>query len=77
VGLENVVAFHANDSKTAYNSRHDRHENIGEGYIGLQGFKNLAKEKCLNGKAWLLEVPGFDDMGPDKKNVDILRSCFS
>jgi deoxyribonuclease-4 len=43
VGIKNVVALHANDSKTAFNSRHDRHENIGEGFIGLQGFKNLGK----------------------------------
>ena len=76
VGLENVVALHVNDSKTVFNSHHDRHENIGEGYIGLQGFKNLAKEKRLNHTAWLLEVPGFDNEGPDKKNVDILKACF-
>jgi deoxyribonuclease-4 len=76
VGIENVVALHVNDSKTKYLSNHDRHENLGEGYIGLAGFKNLAKEKRLWDKAWLLEVPGFDNMGPDKKNVDMLRGLF-
>ncbi|MBI2035108.1 MAG: deoxyribonuclease IV [Candidatus Liptonbacteria bacterium] len=76
VGLENIVALHVNDSKSAFNSRHDRHENIGEGHIGLEGFKNLAREKRLHHAAWILEVPGFDDMGPDKKNVDLLKSCF-
>lgn len=76
IGLENVVAVHANDSKTTWNSHNDRHENIGEGHIGLTGFKELAKEKRLWDKAWLLEVPGFKDEGPDKKNVDILKSCF-
>ncbi|TSA46447.1 deoxyribonuclease IV [bacterium] len=76
VGLPNVVAIHANDSKTPWNSHNDRHENIGEGHIGLAGFKELAKEKRLWDKAWLLEVPGFKDEGPDKKNIDILRSCF-
>ena len=76
VGLSNVLALHINDSKTEFNSKHDRHENIGEGYIGLAGFKNLAKEKRLYDKAWLLEVPGFDNAGPDNKNIDILRSCF-
>lgn len=74
VGLENVVAFHVNDSKTPFLSNHDRHENLGEGYIGLDGFKNFAKEKRTWDKAWLLEVPGFDNMGPDKRNVDILKS---
>ncbi|MBI5420863.1 MAG: deoxyribonuclease IV [Parcubacteria group bacterium] len=76
IGLENVVALHVNDSKTVFNSHHDRHENIGEGYIGLEGFKNIAAEKRLHNKAWILEVPGFDGNGPDKRNVDILKSCF-
>lgn len=76
VGLERIEALHINDSKTAYNSHHDRHENLGEGFIGISGFKNLAKEKRLAHAAWILEVPGFANEGPDKKNVDILRSCF-
>jgi deoxyribonuclease-4 len=76
IGLENLVALHANDSKTLFNSHHDRHENIGEGHIGLVGFKNLAKEKRIAHTAWLLEVPGFDGEGPDKKNVDILKKLF-
>lgn len=76
VGLENVVALHVNDSKTKFLSNHDRHANLGEGYIGLDGFRNLAKEKRLWDKAWLLEVPGFANLGPDKENVDILKSLF-
>lgn len=75
-GLENLVALHVNDSKTLFNSRHDRHENLGEGYIGLAGFRVLAKQKELSHAAWILEVPGFTNEGPDKKNVDLLKSCF-
>ena len=51
-------------------------ENIGEGFIGMSGFKNLAKEKRLHSKHWMLEVPGFAGEGPDAKNVTRLRSCF-
>ncbi len=76
VGLEHILALHANDSKTPFNSRNDRHENIGQGFIGLDGFKALAQEKRLLHTSWLLEVPGFDNLGPDKKNVDILKKCF-
>ena len=75
VGLKNIVVIHANDSKTIFNSHHDQHQNLGEGYIGLAAFKNLFKEKRLRDKDWILEVPGFDDMGPDKKNMEILRAC--
>ncbi len=77
IGLDNIVVIHANDSKTEANSCHDQHENIGQGKIGLTGFKNLAKEKRLRSKDWILEVPGFDRAGPDRKNIIILRSCFS
>lgn len=76
IGLKNLSALHLNDSKTDYNSHHDRHENIGQGFIGLTGFKNLAKEKRLLSKDWILEVPGFDNQGPDKKNLDLVKSFF-
>lgn len=76
IGLENLVAMHINDSKSEFNSHHDRHENLGKGKIGLEGFRNFAKEKSLHDKAWLLEVPGFDDLGPDRPNLEILESCF-
>jgi len=76
IGMESLVALHINDSKTKFGSGSDRHENLGEGEIGLSGFKTLAKEKRLQHTSWILEVPGFDDMGPDKRNLDILRGCF-
>ncbi len=76
IGLEHMIALHINDSKTTYESHHDRHENIGEGYIGRKGFEMLAQEKRIFDKAWLLEVPGFDNEGPDKKNIEILHSLF-
>lgn len=69
--------MHANDSKTKYNSQHDQHENIGKGYIGLEGFKNLAKEKRIAHMSLFLEVPGYDGNGPDKRNMDTLKKCFS
>ncbi|MGZ3789024.1 MAG: deoxyribonuclease IV [Bacteriovorax sp.] len=77
IGLKNLVVLHANDSKTPYNSHHDLHENIGRGHIGLEGFRNLAKEKRIQNLPWILEVPGFGvKKGPDKKNIQILNSCF-
>ena len=76
IGIENLVALHTNDSKTKFGSGSDRHENLGEGEIRLSGFRSLAKEKRLANTSWILEVPGFDNMGPDKRNLDILKSCF-
>lgn len=74
IGFANIAAFHINDSKTVAGSCHDRHENIGEGHIGLDGFKNLAADKRMKDMPWLMEVPGFEDEGPDERNVDILKS---
>jgi len=76
IGMENLVALHVNDSKTKFGSGSDRHENLGEGEIGLEGFRNLAKEQRLGHASWILEVPGFDGMGPDKRNLDILKGLF-
>jgi deoxyribonuclease-4 len=77
IGLDAILVIHANDSKTDFNSGLDRHANIGQGYIGLDGFGALAREKGLWDKDWILEVPGFAGHGPDKRNLELLRSCFS
>ena len=77
IGLTQLVALHANDSKTKFASHHDQHANIGQGFIGLAGFKNLARESRVNKLPWLLETPGFDEMGPDAKNVALLNNCFT
>jgi deoxyribonuclease-4 len=73
VGLNNIFLFHINDSKTVASSLSDRHANIGEGHIGKDGFENLMSFNKIKKIPWILEVPGFDEKGPDKKNVDILK----
>ncbi|MBI4311594.1 MAG: deoxyribonuclease IV, partial [Chloroflexi bacterium] len=73
VGLANLAAVHANDSKQALASGVDRHENIGEGHIGLDGFLNILRHPAFRDVPFLLEVPGFENKGPDKRNVDILK----
>jgi deoxyribonuclease-4 len=73
IGLENLVAVHANDSKIALGGGVDRHDNIGEGHIGLAGFETIMAHKAFRNVPFLLEVPGFEKQGPDKPNVDILK----
>ena len=75
-GIENLVAIHANDSRTLQGSHHDQHGNIGEGHIGMGGFHALARGKKFWHAAWLLEVPGFSGAGTDAKNIERLKSCF-
>lgn len=73
VGFEWLVAIHANDSKTVLGARRDRHENIGQGYIGEEAFARMLSDKHLRKQPWLLEVPGFENKGPDRRNIEILR----
>lgn len=77
IGIANLVCLHANDSKSDLNSKVDRHENIGFGKIGKNGFINILKQPLLKDKPFILEVPGFGGGGPDKKNVEILRKLKS
>lgn len=74
IGWSRLVAVHANDSKTPFNSGKDRHENIGEGSIGIKAFGRMLKVKELRAVPWILEVPGFESKGPDRKNIEILRT---
>lgn len=73
VGWDRIVAIHANDSKFEVGLNKDRHENIGEGFIGEVGFRNILTSKHFQEKPFILEVPGFDDNGPDMKNLERLR----
>ncbi len=73
IGLANLVAVHANDSKTPFGSGKDRHENIGQGSIGKAGFRNVLTHSAFRRLPFLLEVPGFGGGGPDAKNVKILK----
>lgn len=74
IGLEKLVVIHANDSKADLGTNKDRHENIGEGYIGMNGFGNILANKSLQNIPMILEVPGFSNTGPDKQNLDLLKS---
>ena len=78
IGLEHLAVVHANDSKVELGGLRDRHENIGEGHIGVVGFEAITAHPAFQGKALLLEVPGFEDedgksAGPDLENINRLK----
>jgi deoxyribonuclease-4 len=74
VGLEKLAAVHANDSKVPLAGGLDRHENIGDGHIGRDGFANIISHPAFAEVPFFLEVPGYDDHGPDKPNMDTLKA---
>jgi deoxyribonuclease-4 len=73
IGLENLAAVHANDSKQPCGSGVDRHDNIGEGLIGEVGFEAIMSNPAFRGVPFFLEVPGYDGKGPDQRNVEALK----
>ncbi|MGI9252604.1 MAG: deoxyribonuclease IV, partial [Thermomicrobiales bacterium] len=75
VGLDRIKAFHLNDSKNPLGSRKDRHDNIGEGEIGLDAFANIMNDPRFAGRAGILETPKTEDGdGEDTRNMAALRA---
>ncbi|MBG0790627.1 MAG: deoxyribonuclease IV [Desulfovibrionaceae bacterium] len=73
VGLSRLKFFHVNDSKTEFGSRRDRHEHIGQGHIGLAGFRNLMRDPRFAEVPKTLETPKGTDLEDDVRNLNILR----
>lgn len=71
LGLKNIRLIHANDSKTPLGSHVDRHEHIGKGHIGKEGFRRILTHPRLRGKPFICETPR-DEPGDDRRNVQAL-----
>jgi deoxyribonuclease-4 len=75
VGLEQIQAFHLNDSKRELGSRVDRHAHIGEGCLGLEPFRLLLNDRRFRHVPMYLETPKGtrDGMNLDVINLRTLR----
>ena len=73
IGLKRLYLLHLNDSKTPLGSRKDRHWHIGEGYIGLEGFRTLVNHPLLRHLPGIMETPRKDTV-EDLKNMEVIRS---
>jgi deoxyribonuclease IV len=73
IGLKRLVAFHINDSKKGLGSKVDRHEHIGKGTIGKEGFKLLMQDSRFATVPKILETPKGEDLKEDKMNLAVLR----
>jgi deoxyribonuclease-4 len=76
IGLKRLKCFHMNDSKKVLGSRVDRHEHIGKGFIGLDGFNNIMNEKKLERIPKILETPKGKDQLEDIENLKTLKSLI-
>jgi len=76
IGLDRLIAFHVNDSKRELGSHVDRHEHIGKGKIGLEGFRLLMNDTRFERIPKILETPKEEDMKEDVENMMVLRSLL-
>ena len=76
IGLERLKCFHMNDSKKPLGSKVDRHEHIGKGFIGLEGFKNIMNDKRLTKIPKILETPKGKEQLEDLENLKVLKSLI-
>lgn len=75
IGLKRLSLLHLNDGRGSLGSHLDRHEHIGKGKIGIQGFKNLLGHPCFRGLPLILETPK-DSPDADRKNLRRIRKIF-
>ncbi len=73
IGLRRLHLLHLNDSKTPLGSRKDRHWHIGEGCIGLEGFRRIVNHPRLAHLPGIMETPRKDTV-EDLKNMKVIRS---
>jgi deoxyribonuclease-4 len=76
IGLEHLRFFHINDSKKELGSRVDRHEHIGKGKIGLEGFRLLLNDPRFKNHPMVLETPKEKDLKEDIENLKVLKSLI-
>lgn len=77
VGIERIKFFHLNDSKKGLESRVDRHEHIGQGEIGIEGFRNLLNDPRFANHPMTLETPKGKNLQEDRDNLATLRELIT
>lgn len=75
VSLDRVKMFHFNDTQIPLGGRRDRHWHIGDGLIGLSGFKALLAHPGVRNKTAILETPGEE--ADDQRNMTAIRSLLA
>ncbi|MBA3377986.1 MAG: deoxyribonuclease IV [Chloroflexia bacterium] len=76
IGLERLKVIHLNDSKNPLGSNKDRHDHIGAGEIGLEGFRQFVNDPRLAGLPGILETEKDDAGENDRRNLATLRSLI-
>ena len=71
IGIERLRALHLNDSKNPLGAHKDRHEKLGEGFIGLAAFERIVNHPRLRGLPMILETP--NELDGYRREIALLR----
>ena len=74
IGLDKLVVFHINDSKTKFKSNKDRHENIGYGDLGFKILNNIVHHPKFINIPKILETPYVNNKPPYKYEIDMFKN---
>ncbi len=74
IGLERLKAIHLNDSMNPLGSHKDRHQKIGQGYIGLDAIERIINHPVLRDLPFYLETP--NDIYGYAKEIALLKSLY-
>lgn len=74
IGLDKLYAIHLNDSKNPFSSHKDRHETIGEGFIGKEALIRIINHPRLNNLPFFLETP--NELSGHAKEIKLLREAY-
>lgn len=76
LGLRLLKVVHLNDSKGDLGSGRDRHEHIGLGYIGDNGFRTLLKHEAIRELPLIMETP-IDERRDETGNIRKARELYA
>ena len=75
IGLDKLYAIHLNDSKNPQGAKKDRHEKIGDGFIGLDAVGKIINSPRLKGKPFVLETP--NELDGYEKEIALLKTLYT
>lgn len=75
VGLGHLKLIHLNDSRDKFFSRRDRHEHVGLGEIGKEGFKAFLKHKSHRNTPLIMETP-IDNRRSNSDNLKFVKTII-
>lgn len=74
IGLDRLKAIHLNDTKNPFASHKDRHETIGNGFLGIEAITRIINHPVLRDLPFYLETP--NDLEGYAREIALLKDLY-